>query len=142
MNIKNHKKKCKICNSPQRKEFEEDYIAGLSLRELELKYADFNTQNMWNHLRAFPKIRERRAGNLDGIVDRVIENGSIQHMKIDVHALLKAITLRAKLAGRLDTGSKSGDTNVSVSIAIQQEGKEEIKNNRMKAYDLLRYSDN
>jgi len=135
MNMKLHEGKCNVCNSPSRKEIERDYINGFSLREIETEYPGISAMSMCRHVQAFPELREKRSP--EAILDRIIEHGAIGKMRIDPRVLLLAVQTKLKMAGKL---SDSGRQDINVNVVVQQEGKEQLEQNRRLAIDRLRYS--
>ena len=140
--MKKHKEKCKVCNSEHIKEIEKLYINGLSLREIILEVPGFNEMNIWNHVNAHPALRKKRDGNTEKILDRIIENGAIGKIKVDGALVLRAIEMKLKLQGKLDNNKGDKGKDVNVVIQIIQEGLEQVKSNRLKAYDKLGYPNN
>jgi len=138
MKTKKHKEKCKVCNSPNRKAIERDYINGLSLREIEVDYPELGKNSMWNHLNAYPSLRKKRSENIEAVIDRIIEHGAIGSMKIDGHLVLKAAQTKLKVQGKLRDSGGQGDLNVQVNVI--QEGKEQVQKNRRLAFERLGYT--
>lgn len=120
MSVNRHKWKCKVCNSENCKAIEKDYINGLSLRELELKWPEISADSFWNHCNAYPKLRKRRSENIESVLDRIIENGSLKHIKIDGHLVHKAVVTKMKVSGKLPTGTTNIQTSVAVTVTQQE----------------------
>ena len=94
-----HSHECKVCNSPQKDEINQDFINWHPVKDLSEKYGISET-SLRQHIHYF-KLRDKRAKNYMKLIDSMIEMGQLGMVpdKFRPNDLKELITLKAKLEG-------------------------------------------
>jgi len=98
MNENRHSARCTVCNHPEKADIEASYLAYAPVDGIAAEY-DLNRDAIYRHVAAFPQLKERRASNLAGLCEWIVEKGQLQDIEITPALFASAITTAAKLRG-------------------------------------------
>ena len=76
-----------------------DYLAYKPIPEIAKEHG-FNLDNLYRHFNAFPALKEKRAGNLLGVCDWLIEKGLDKGIDVSPTLFAEAMKVGAKLRGQ------------------------------------------
>ena len=123
-----HKVNCKVCKSKLINEIEDRYLRWVSPYTLAEQYPGFSRDNINNHIKFF-ELDKKRSGDLDAVLDAIIERGMhcLSRIPVNAHEIKGSLELKAKLAGKLKTG---GDTNVIVNLSVEEAQQKRFNNQK------------
>jgi len=96
-NIGRHEAKCRICNHPQRREIEEDFVAWRSPAQIAKEYGLGNRASVYRHAWAanlFPK----RQRNVPAVLERIMEQA--EDVQASASAIVAAVPVYVNLNAR------------------------------------------
>jgi len=130
---KQHKALCSVCNHPDCKEIEAEYLRGGSPYQIELDYPGVGHKSVYAHARMFG-LDKKRDNTVLTQLRRIIDRGGVKQRKISDPLLGKAYELTSKITGELVERSEhkhKGELDLKViSEQLQQQlakGKEKLK---------------
>ena len=91
--IGRHKKSCRVCAHPERKQIEDEWCAWANTSNLARKY-DLSRDSIYRHCHAF-NLFQKRSRNLKAALERIIERS--EDVRVNASAVVSAVQAYAKI---------------------------------------------